>query len=116
MGGLEEAGFVEDIYDTSLSYPETDLHKKTKELENLLANMEADQSTDDEGGDEYVEVNPDMKRRVSNHLPDYVNFDQKRRISFDVPGQDDYVEMTASLRRQSDKRLVKFVSSEDMYI
>lgn len=114
-------GFVEDIYDTSMSYPETDLHQKTKELENLLADMEnitEQLDADDDPVDEYVEVNPERVHGKSNSsAPDYVNFDQKRRVSFDVPEiqpQDDYVEMTSSMRR--DQRAVKFTSTEDMYI
>ena len=114
-------GFVEDIYDTSISYSaDQDLHQKTKELENLLASMEntTRELANESESNEYVDLNP--RNSMNQVIGDYVNIvsHQNRRVSFDLPEislHDEYVEMSSSAR-QRDQKLVKFTSSEDMYI
>lgn len=116
---LATTKFVEDIYDV-YDVDEEDLHKKTKEMENLLASMGGDPYIDHEVTDEYIEVNP-APRRVSNSatvLPDYVNFNpgatQTSLSDVGALAQDEYVDMSSSLRR--DQQFIKYTSNEDMYI
>ena len=98
--GNTDTGFIEDIYDTSLSYPEADLHEKTRELEELLQGIQRGVSV--------------LERPRENHLmPDYVNCDPSSNNLSHSPqrGGDEYIEMSSSFK---DK--IKFTGLDDLYI